>query len=292
MPEGFDKAEFGLEAVHVRVFAGLIFLNLSRHTPPDFERFTARHRPYLAPHGFDDAKVAVRSSYPTEANWKLVVENFLECYHCKPAHATYCGVHSSEKLLAFGAGPGSSAGALATKFQAELVRWEAKAAAKGHVTGMFSDGPDSEWFQSASRIPIGQGYHTESVGGAGVAPLMGSFKEYDGAQTAIAFNPLSYVMASNDHAAFIRFTPRGPTRTDVETLWVVKADAVQGEDFDTDRLTRVWDVTLREDKVITENNQLGVLSDRYEPGPHSLHEARISDFLAWYDHHLPRQDMR
>jgi phenylpropionate dioxygenase-like ring-hydroxylating dioxygenase large terminal subunit len=292
MPADFDKADHGLRPVHVREFAGLIFLNLSAGTAPDFETFIGRLRAYLQPHGLENAKVAVRKLYPTDANWKLVVENFLECYHCKPAHPTYCSVHSLEKLLAFGAGPGSSAGDLATKFHRELAEWEAEAAAKGYVTGMFADDRNSQWFQTASRIPIGGGYLSESVGGEAVAPLMGSFKEYDRAQTAIVFNPLGYVMASNDYAATMRFTPRGPTQTDVETLWLVRADAVEGKDYDPERLTRVWDVTLREDKTITENNQLGVLSAIYSPGPHSLHETRISDFLAWYHGQLQRARTR
>jgi len=288
MPGGFDKNTHGLESAHVRVHAGLIFVNLAHGTPPDFQRFIGRLTPYLDLHGFDHATVAVRRSYPTSANWKLVVENFLECYHCKPAHRTYCSVHSPEKLLAFGAGPGSSGGALASNYQRELDEWQGAGAAKGYFTEMFSDCPDSEWFQTGSRLPIGQGYDTEVVGGRAVAPLMGSFKEYDGAQTAIVFNPLSYIMASNDYAALIRFTPRGPVASDVETTWLVREDAVAGTDYDVQRLTEVWDVTLREDKIITENNQLGVSSARYRPGPHSLHEARVSDFLAWYNLRLPR----
>jgi len=48
----------------------------------------------------------------------------------------------------------------------------------------------------------------------------------------------------------------------------------------------VWDVTLTEDKMITEDNQAGVLSVAYTPGPHSRHEARITDFCAWYAEHL------
>ena len=266
----------------LRIEAGFLFVCLAQGEAPDFEDFIGRFRPYLAPHGFGEAKVAERRHYPTQANWKLVVENFLECYHCKPAHPTYCSVHSPEKLLAFGAGPGSSSGALVNQFTAELAAWEAEAAEKGYVTGMFSDGPESDHFQAASRLPVGRGYLTESVGGTPVAPLMGSFTTYDRAQTALALNPLSYIMASNDHAAVFRFTPRGPCSTDVETLWLVRGDAAAGKDYHVPTLVQVWDVTLREDQVITENNQVGTQSARYTPGPHSLHETRISDFLAWY----------
>jgi phenylpropionate dioxygenase-like ring-hydroxylating dioxygenase large terminal subunit len=282
MPEGFSKANYGLRKAHLRIEDGFIFISLAQAKPPDFDVFISRFMRYLAPHGLAQAKVAVRRDYPTAANWKLVVENFLECYHCKPAHPTYCSVHSPEKLLAFGAGAGSSSGELTSKFSAELAAWEIEAKDRGYVTGMFSDGPDSDFFQAASRLPIGGGYLTESVGGTPVAPLMGAFCAYDRAQTALALNPLSYIIASNDHAAVFRFTPRGPCSTDVETLWLVRAEAVEGKDYDVATLVQVWDVTLREDKIITENNQAGTRSAQYTPGPHSLHETRISDFLAWY----------
>jgi phenylpropionate dioxygenase-like ring-hydroxylating dioxygenase large terminal subunit len=153
-------------------------VNLSDWAAPDFAAFAGRLRPYLAPHGLGDAKVAVRRSYPTDANWKLVVENFKECYHCKPAHATYCSVHNPDKLVTFGAGPGSASGDLAHRFEQELKRCEAETQAKGYATGMFADGADSPWFQTASRLPIGRGFVTEAVGGGPVAALMGSFRAY------------------------------------------------------------------------------------------------------------------
>jgi Rieske 2Fe-2S family protein len=147
---------------------------------------------------------------------------------------------------------------------------------------MFADDFDSPYFQSVSRVPVGNDYLTEAIGGTPVAPLMVSYGEYDFAQTAVTFNPLAHVIASSDHAVAFRFTPRGPSNTDVEALWLVRHDAVEGRDYDLDVLTRVWDITLQEDKVITENNQAGILSTQYTPGPHSEHETRISDFVAWY----------
>jgi len=282
MGPGFDTASYGLRKAHTQIEHGLLFVCLAPEAPPDFELFAGRLRPYLTPHGLAEAKVAVRHVYPTDANWKLVVENFLECYHCKPAHPTYCAVHSPGKLLAFGAGPGSASGDLAAKFSVELAEWEAEAAKQGMVTGMFGDGPESDYFQAASRLPIGRGYLTESIDGLPLAPLMGSVKAFDRAQTAVVFNPLSYVLANSDHAVVLRFTPRGPCSTDIEALWLVHEDAVEGRDYDPLKLVRVWDVTLREDKVITENNQAGVRSATYTPGPHSLHETRVSDFVAWY----------
>ncbi|MFC6487238.1 SRPBCC family protein [Nitratireductor sp. GCM10026969] len=45
---------------------------------------------------------------------------------------------------------------------------------------------------------------------------------------------------------------------------------------------RDLDTTLREDKAITENNQLGVNSSAYRPGRYSTQEKRISEFADWY----------
>jgi phenylpropionate dioxygenase-like ring-hydroxylating dioxygenase large terminal subunit len=284
MRPDFDKSQYGLRRAHVRLESGFIFLNFATGAPPDFDAFAARLRPYLAPHRFESAKVAKRAVYPTAANWKLIVENFLECYHCKPAHPTYCSVHNADKILAFGAGPGSASPELAAKFSAKLQAWEDMANSKGFTTGMFADGFDSVSYQSVSRVPVGDGYLTESLGGTPVAPLMVSYGEYDYAQTAVTFNPLGHVIASSDHAVAFRFTPRGPSDTDVEALWLVRHDAVEGQDYDLRTLTQVWDITLREDKVITENNQAGIMSSQYSPGPHSEHETRISDFVAWYMH--------
>jgi phenylpropionate dioxygenase-like ring-hydroxylating dioxygenase large terminal subunit len=285
MPLDFDKQAHSLRPVHLQVECGLIFLNFTDGVPPSFDAFIARHRPFLAPHDLGSAKVAVQRHYPTKANWKLVVENFLECYHCKPAHPTYCSVHSAEKLLALGAGSGSSAGDLSAQFKRDLEQWERETRAAGHLTGMFGDDIDAPFFQGTGRMPIKPGHLTESINGTPVAPLMGAYSAYDGGQTAVGLNPISYVLASNDHAVMFLFSPRGPLETDVIATWLVRSDAQAGRDYDEGTLTAVWDITLQEDKTITENNQLGVLSRHYVPGAHSLHEKRISDFVAWYMSH-------
>jgi phenylpropionate dioxygenase-like ring-hydroxylating dioxygenase large terminal subunit len=106
MPADFEPIEYPLKRCHVRVYQGLIFINLSLDNPPDFDLLYQNFSPFLAQQGTGKAKIAVRRTYPNQANWKLVVENFIECYHCTPAHPEYCSVHSEDKLLAFGAGSG------------------------------------------------------------------------------------------------------------------------------------------------------------------------------------------
>ena len=88
--EEFDAAEFALREVRVESFAEFIFVNLEPDAVPlaeqapdllaDIESF--------AP-DLDQLTHAHRITYRMEANWKIVVDNFLECYHCPVAHPAF-----------------------------------------------------------------------------------------------------------------------------------------------------------------------------------------------------------
>ena len=85
-PPGFDKGCFGLKRVHVRVVAGLVFVCLADEPPADFDEVVATVSPYLLPHQLHRTKVAAQVDLVEEANWKLVMENNRECYHCEGGH--------------------------------------------------------------------------------------------------------------------------------------------------------------------------------------------------------------
>ncbi|MDE2150708.1 MAG: aromatic ring-hydroxylating dioxygenase subunit alpha [Betaproteobacteria bacterium] len=283
MPDGFCKEDNGLVPLHVRVHEGLIFLNMNPTLPPDFDAFLQAAAPVLAQQRLGDAKVAARRNIPNAANWKLVVENFLECYHCKPAHPLLCSIHDERKLLAFGAGAGSGDD-FARDFEPLFNAWSQEQQSKGNYTEQHADtGPH---FQAFGRLPIGRGNITESVDGRPLAPPMLKSGELDGAQIYMTFNPVSTVLANCDYAVMFRFTPRGPQLTDAEAVFLVRGDAVAGRDYDEEELVRFWAVTLDEDKRITQNNQAGVNSAVYRPGLYSKQEQRIADFTSWYLHTL------
>jgi phenylpropionate dioxygenase-like ring-hydroxylating dioxygenase large terminal subunit len=140
----------------------VIFLNLSQGAPPDFKNFSARFHPYLKPHRLDRAKIAARCEYPTAANWKLVFENFSECYHCRPAHKTYCSVHDPLKLLAMGAGPGSGDEELTARYAPVLEVWERATRAKGYFTGTFFDDAISPYMVKPQHYSMGRPLRTTS----------------------------------------------------------------------------------------------------------------------------------
>ena len=92
MQDDFDPADNGLIPCHLRTADGFIFVNLSRGAePPDFDAAVEPFRRKVGgPHGTAGLKVGERFYVPMHANWKLALENFLECYHCGPAHEYLC----------------------------------------------------------------------------------------------------------------------------------------------------------------------------------------------------------
>ncbi len=281
MHEGFDKSEYALKPCHIREYKGLIFLNTSAGEAPDFDEMVAPLEPFLELHGLDKAKVAHRQLYPADANWKMVIENFFECYHCGPSHPELSAVHSLAKLLAFGAGPGSGPIEAERAFQDEMQTWEQNSRDLGHHTGMYND-EDPNRFRAAMRTPIRTGFLTETKDGQPAAPLMGNFQDYDGGHTAVSFNPFGTLLMSNDFAVLFRFTPISTTKTDMEIVWLVDENATEGRDYDVERITWVWDTTTQQDKHIIEQNVAGVMSDAYEPGPYSMQEQISNQLMEWY----------
>ncbi|MGG2377351.1 SRPBCC family protein, partial [Salmonella enterica] len=74
-----------LRPVAIEIVAGVIYICLADN-PPAFETFRRDMTPLLAPHDLENAKVAHVETLVEYANWKLVLENGRECYHCQASH--------------------------------------------------------------------------------------------------------------------------------------------------------------------------------------------------------------
>jgi len=86
----FDSCQFALKPVLVEVFCGLLFVNLDldaeplKHQAADLEAEIREFCPRV-----DEVVFAQRDEYDVACNWKLMADNFLECYHCHPAHKDF-----------------------------------------------------------------------------------------------------------------------------------------------------------------------------------------------------------
>ena len=270
MSPDFDRTEYGLKSVPLRVIEGLIFVSLSQHPPglEDVEQVLGRS---ARAHGWDQAKVAHRESYPVTANWKLVEENYMECYHCAPAHVEYSRFH----LYA----------------RPEEANREADARLRERMRNSGLDIPDVDhWGELALqgqeavdslRSALADGAVSGSEDGQALAPLMGEFQSYDGGVTFFDVGLNNHFLAYADHGVIYRFVPQTVDCTHMEVIWLVRGDAAAGVDYDVERLTWLWRVTSEADKRIIELNQQGVNSRWYEPGPYSQMEQHAARFVRW-----------
>ena len=276
MAGDFDKRDWPLHPCRVSVREGLIFIALAEDVETArLDEAMEALGPYASPYELAGAKAIHTATYPTDANWKLAVENFRECYHCASAHPEYTTVNAYV-----------NDGAREPEKRARAVRdWVSEWESRGVVArDLRAWGDSMEAVQpfGAFRQPIREGYWTLSEDGRPVAPLMGRLEEWDKGETLMIFGPLFYVYLANDHATLFRFTPVGERHTEVVVSWLVRGDAEEGRDYDVDRVIWMWDVTTIEDTKIINDNQLGVNSRRYAPGRYSEREYGTRNFVAWY----------
>lgn len=93
MIENFDREDFCLMPVRIEEFCSLVFVNLDPDAVPLAEQSGALAEEVMS-YAPDLGKLthAHRLTYTIKANWKAVVDNFLECYHCPVAHKDFCSL--------------------------------------------------------------------------------------------------------------------------------------------------------------------------------------------------------
>ncbi len=277
MPDDLNRGQWGLLPAQVREVAGLIFVSLAE-SPLDFEPAYQAMAPQIQPQGLERAKVACQRDYTIGANWKLVWENNRECLHCPVGHPQYVKANYD---VASNDDPVALARIEARSQQTE-DRWRELGLSVNYRRGGLTVFPDQVWYR-ANRTPLAEGFVTESLDGRPVAPLMGAYTEHDVGTLRISTLPNFWNHSSSDHSVSTRLTPAGPETTLARVTWLVDQDAVEGRDYQLDQLLPFWQWTSEQDWVLCENNQLGVNSRAYRPGPYSpTKEYNVQGFVRWY----------
>ena len=271
MPASFRRDEHGLRSLPLQLLQGLIFISFAAE-PPALDDAARALADAAGTHGWSNAKIAHRENYEIRANWKLAIENYMECYHCQPSHPEFARRHVYAR-------PAARAAPI------ERAAAERSDALGIHIANLDGYGLKARSGQESiavMRSALLDGQLSASADGSLLAPLMGEFGASDGCSTYFDVGPISDFLAYPDHGVIYRFVPRTVEHTDMEVLWLVHADAVAGRDYDVAKLTWLWQVTSLEDKRIIERNQQGVNSRYYEPGPYSLQEEYAQRFVEWY----------
>jgi Rieske 2Fe-2S family protein len=245
-------SDWGLRGVQVDVWHGLIFICLSpSERPPVSAALDAVASEMLRVEP-ERVKKVFELSYEIEANWKVLLENFQECYHCTRNHPELCVAMDLAETYA--------------------------------LTG--DDGRLQEVYGGGS--PPKPGMKTISIDGEPKAPLLGEFGRGfpvpDGFHAGFGIHPLlSRALFNADHGTIHTMRPIDASHVRWISRWFVHEDAVEGRDYDLDTLTEVWRATNDQDLGLVTEAFQGVRSREFVPGPlSSSREPMLKASLGMY----------
>ncbi len=268
MAEDFDKADHGLNPVALENVGGLIFICLSDNPPP-IDRVKADIADQILVYDLEKLKVAVQDDYIEDANWKLVMENNRECYHCDVGHPELISVLGTT-------GFGKDAPA---DDYLETKRAEWQALGIDHDVIEFPDG----WWHRIARLALANGAVTQSIDGKlACQKLIGPFKAPETSSLSVWTQPNSWHHFCCDHVVTFSLTPIGPDKTLLRTSWLVHEDAVEGVDYNPDHLAALWRATNVQDGHFSMVNHQGIANDGYIQGPYAVEENLVEDFKDFY----------
>lgn len=279
MGDDFIASEYQLAPVHIGIVESHIFVCVAQDAP-DFETFKKAFQPYLGVHNLTGAKVAHQTETIEQGNWKLVVENNRECFHCKSCHPEL--VRSFDEEL-------SKAGLLPLDQQPEFVQEFVRVTEAAGVPCQTRWDPDGQFRITRMALMNGNVSHTMD-GRPAVAKRLDN-TGLDNVGNLFSFHyPSTWTHYLGDHALTFRVLPKSSGETVVTTTWIVPADAEEGVDYDLDNLTKVWNATNQQDREIVENTVRGIRSPAFIPGVYSsILENGTCQFVDWYCQQLEKR---
>jgi glycine betaine catabolism A len=284
MGSQFDATCRNLRPVHLKVIGTHVFVCFADEPPADIAKLDAVMTPRFAPYALQHTKIAFETEIIEDGNWKLVMENNRECYHCEAGHPelTMSFVPESTGAAADDMDDASRAAFDAFRvLNADTQRaWESE----GWVCAAVEElGGDVATHFRTERLLIGGSGESQTMDTKVASrKLLGAIARRDLGDTHLwTHNAWTHVMS--DHAVITYIVPLTPEKTLVRSKWLVHADAVEGVDYDLAKLTEVWVATNAQDATLVAINHRGVSDPGFIPGPYSpTTETYVDQFVGWY----------
>jgi Rieske 2Fe-2S family protein len=238
--DDFDTADYSLVDLGIAVYGGWVWINLTGSRPGIEDHF-GNLALIAAPYETERLITAATHSYIVDANWKIVVENYNECYHCSSIHPELCEVTPPDSGY-------------------------------DHIpTGMWCGG----------TMELKPHAMTMSLDGSSKGVNFRNVDEELARQVwYLTVMPNLLLSLHPDYVMTHRLTPVGVDRTHVECSWLFPPEAFELEGFDPAYAVDFWDITNREDWAACESVMRGAKNRGYRPGPLSSWEGTVYQFLT------------
>ncbi|ALZ83394.1 (Fe-S)-binding protein [Pseudomonas oryzihabitans] len=284
MGKDFDASCRSLIPVAVRVVGAHILVCLSDESPQDIDALATEMAPRFAPYALQYSKIAYESEIIENGNWKLVIENNRECYHCAAGHPELNASFLPEDFGVCTDGMSPESLQALADYQAKNAQARQNWEDQGHLCAAVEHLEEDSITQFRSQRLVIAKYGESQTLTTQVActRLLGDLTRRDlGDVHFWTHNSWTHVMS--DHAVVSYIIPLGPDQTLVRTKWLVHADAVEGVDYDLQTLTEVWQATNLQDAGLVAITHRGTQDPAYVPGPLSAFtETYVEQFTRWY----------
>jgi len=240
---GFDKAEHSLHGVGLAQWEGFVFVNIAEKSDASTERGGYSLQEWFAPlagkfsyWNLPALRSVKRIEYDVRANWKLICENYSECYHCPGVHPTLSKVSpydSAENDLT----EGPFLGGFMQINKGKSLTMSGNACARAVGDTEVEEGKERVFYYS-------------------IFPNM-----------LLSMHP-EYVMVH-------QLWPQSPDRTLILCDWFFHSEAAgaSAPSYNPDDAIEFWDMTNKQDWHVCELSQQGIGSRAYTPGPYSPRES-------------------
>ncbi len=243
----FDKNDYPLIPVKAENWAGFVFINFDTHAPPLKKHLKGLVKK-CAKLPLASLKHGGKIEYEVAANWKIICENYSECYHCPTIHPEFNRIthYRSSYNYAF------------------LTNGESKGAFSGGWMEL-SEGCDSmTWTGKTSRPSIN-----------------GTTEEDKRRIYYFLVFPSMFFSLHPDYLMVHTVWPKDPTHSKVICEWYFEPETMARPDFDPTDAIKIWDLVNRQDWHACELAQKGVRSRAYTPGRYTGLESTVHDFDAY-----------
>ena len=237
---GFVARLWGLNELPVAEWHGLVFVDGSATAPPLADSL-ATLDDVVARYELERLVVAGQHDYETTANWKILTENYHECYHCPVIHPELCRVSPPRS------GENYPAGGMWVGGWMDLRDGMATMSLDGTSNGAALRGLDAKGLRTVIYVNIFP-------------------------NVLLSLHP-DYVMVH-------RLVPLAADRTRIECTWAFAPESLARPGFDPGYAVEFWDITNLQDWHACESVQRGLSSPHAVPGPLSSEEDAVYQFVT------------
>lgn len=238
----FDPEKFSLFAVAVEAWGGFVFVNLGAGKSPPLGKALGDLPERFQNYGFKDLRIGKRIVAEVRANWKLIAENFSECFHCPPVHPELCRVVTAYR----------EAGAWGLHGAPEAL--------PEYKAGAATLTPDG-----SARIPPFRRLN-ETERKTLYVPWMAP--------------PNLFLNVHPDYVNAHMMFPTGPESVKIVYDWLFEAEHMP-RGADLDHYVSLWDTTNRQDGRNCEWQQQGLQSRAFKSGVFVPQEFDCHRFCEW-----------